>query len=92
MNPADLAEHKTTFDDPIAVNYKGIEVWEMPPNGQGIAALMGLNLLKEMNVSGEYETSSCSRFYFLIVREFSPRAQFAGVSQRPHTGDAVELR
>ena len=52
MTPADLAAHQTTFDQPISVEYKGVRLWEMPPNGQGIVALMILNLLETFDLKG----------------------------------------
>ncbi|QEH32707.1 Putative gamma-glutamyltransferase YwrD [Aquisphaera giovannonii] len=42
----DLAAHASSWIDPVSVNYRGYDVWELPPNGQGIAALQMLNLLE----------------------------------------------
>ena len=49
----DLREHKSTFDTPIKTTYRDVDVWEMPPNGQGITALMALNILEGFDFSGE---------------------------------------
>ena len=42
----DLAEHSSEWVDPISINYRGYDIWELPPNGQGIAALQQLKILE----------------------------------------------
>lgn len=47
----DLASHTSTWIEPVSVNYRGYDVWELPPNGQGIAALQMLNILEGYDFS-----------------------------------------
>ncbi|MDG1751796.1 MAG: gamma-glutamyltransferase, partial [Thalassotalea sp.] len=42
----DLVEHTSTWVEPVSTNYRGYDVFELPPNGQGIAALQMLNILE----------------------------------------------
>ena len=51
LTTADLAAHQSTWDEPISVNYRGYRIWECPPNGQGLAALLALNLLEGFDLA-----------------------------------------
>jgi gamma-glutamyltranspeptidase/glutathione hydrolase len=46
MTVDDLATHTSTWEQPISTTYRGYRVWECPPNGQGLATLLALNLLE----------------------------------------------
>lgn len=47
----DLASHQGEWVEPVSTNYRGYDVWELPPNGQGIAALQILNLLEAYDLA-----------------------------------------
>src|SRR6267143_5530432 len=46
LRKADFEKHKSTWVDPVSTNYRGYDVSELPPNGQGIATLQILNILE----------------------------------------------
>jgi gamma-glutamyltranspeptidase/glutathione hydrolase len=61
----DLAQHESSWDEPISSVYRGLRLWECPPNGQGLAALLALNILRGMNV-GDEDPLGPQRFHWMI--------------------------
>nr|WP_277611134.1 gamma-glutamyltransferase [Microbulbifer celer] len=53
----DLASHQSDWIEPVSTNYRGYDVWELPPNGQGIAALQILNILEGYDLASLGRTS-----------------------------------
>jgi len=52
MAVEDLAAHRSTWDEPVQTTYRGRRVWECPPNGQGLTALLALNILEGFDLQG----------------------------------------
>ena len=74
----DLKNYKAEWIEPVSTNYRGYDVWELPPNGQGIAALQILNILENFNLQ---ELSYDSPEYIHLFTEakklaFEDRAKF----------------
>ncbi len=65
MTAADLAQHTSTWDEPISTSYRGLRVWECPPNGQGLAALLALNIVEGFDLS-QYAPVTVERWHILI--------------------------
>lgn len=51
----DLSSHTSTFVDPIKLNFQGSNVWEIPPNGHGLVALLALGIIQELHNSGKID-------------------------------------
>ena len=65
MSAEDLASHTSTWEEPISVNYRGYHVHECPPNGQGITALIALNILEGFDLSA-LASLSTERLHLVI--------------------------
>ena len=74
----DLAAHHSEWVEPVSVNYRGYDVWELPPNGQGIAALQILNILEQFDVAAMGFGSADHVHLFLEAKKlaFEDRARF----------------
>jgi len=65
MSANDLASHVSTWEAPISVDYRGYRVHECPPNGQGITALIALNILEGFDLSS-LESLSIEKMHLMI--------------------------
>ena len=74
----DLAEHRSDWVEPVSVNYRGYDVWELPPNGQGIAALQILNILERHDVAAMGFGSADYMHLFIEAKKlaYEDRARF----------------
>jgi gamma-glutamyltranspeptidase/glutathione hydrolase len=50
LDKDDLNSHNSTWIEPVSTSYRGFDIWELPPNGQGIAALQILNIMEGFDV------------------------------------------
>ena len=65
MTAEDLASHTSAWETAISTTYRGHRIWECPPNGQGLAALIGLNILEGFDVAA-LGALSAERFHLMI--------------------------
>lgn len=78
LSAKDFAAHKSEWVEPVSINYRGYDVWELPPNGQGIAALQMLNILKGYDFS-EIEFGSAEHLHLFTEAKklaFEDRAKY----------------
>jgi gamma-glutamyltranspeptidase/glutathione hydrolase len=78
MAMRDLADHSSNWVQPLSTSYRGYDVWELPPNGQGITVLQMLNLLEHFDFS-ELGPNSAEHLHLLLEAKklaFEDRARF----------------
>jgi gamma-glutamyltranspeptidase/glutathione hydrolase len=74
----DMAAHSSTWVDPVSTNYRGYDVWQLPPNGQGIAVLQILNILEGYDIAsmGLYSPEYVHLFTEAKKLAFEDRARY----------------
>jgi len=74
----DLADYRSEWIDPVSTSYRGYDVWELPPNGQGITALQMLNILEGYDMSSFGFGSPEHIHYFVEAKKlvFEDRARY----------------
>ncbi|MDZ4686393.1 MAG: gamma-glutamyltransferase [Planctomycetaceae bacterium] len=78
FSAADFADHRSDWIEPVSTDYRGYTVWELPPNGQGIAALQMLNILEgyDLKSLGPKSAEYVHRFIEAKKLAFADRAKF----------------
>lgn len=74
----DFSRHTSEWIEPVSTNYRGYDVWELPPNGQGIAVLEMLNVIEQFDVKG-LGHNSAELLHLLVEAKklaFADRAKF----------------
>jgi gamma-glutamyltranspeptidase / glutathione hydrolase len=76
----DLADHHSEWVDPVSTSYRGYDVWELPPNGQGIAVLQMLNILERFDIASMGFGSAAHVHTFVEAKKlvFEDRAKYYG--------------
>jgi len=65
LSAADLAQHAAIWVEPLAIAYRDLTVWELPPNTQGLAALLALNILQGCDLA-QYPRESVASYHLQI--------------------------
>lgn len=78
LRARDLADHRSEWVEPVATDYRGYRVWQLPPNGQGIAVLQMLNLLERYDIASMGFGSTDHIHHFVEAKKlvFEDRARF----------------
>ena len=78
LSADDLAAHTGEWVEPLSTNYRGVDVWELPPNGQGVAALTMLNILEayDLKALGFGSVEHVHLFTEAKKLAFADRAQY----------------
>lgn len=72
----DLAAYRTEWVEPLHVNYRGYDVWEMPPAGHGLVALIALNILKGFDMGERDSVESYHRQIEALKLAFADGLQY----------------
>jgi gamma-glutamyltranspeptidase/glutathione hydrolase len=74
----DLAAHQSEWVTPLSTDYRGYEVWELPPNGQGIAVLQMLNILEDLKLDRMGHNSATYLHHLIEAKKivYEDRARF----------------
>lgn len=78
LRARDFHEHTSTWVEPVSTNYRGYDVWQIPPNGQGIAVLQMLNILESFDIKAMGHNSAEYLHHLIETKKivFEDRARY----------------
>jgi gamma-glutamyltranspeptidase/glutathione hydrolase len=104
LRKADFEKHASTWVEPASINYRGYDVFELPPNGQGIAALQMLNVLEGFDLKAMGYNSPAALHAMIEAKKlaWADRAKFyadpafakiplAGLLSKPYAAERRKL-
>jgi gamma-glutamyltranspeptidase/glutathione hydrolase len=71
LSMRDLNDHSADWVEPVSTNYRGYDVWEIPPNGQGIAVLQILNMLEQFDIASLKPNSAEQLHLFVEAKKLA---------------------
>ena len=86
LTPEDMANHEIEWVDPVSVPYRGYRLWELPPNGQGIAALEMLRILEPYDLAAMGHNSAQYLHHLIEAKKLA----YADLER--YVGDAEHLQ
>ncbi len=67
----DFQDHSVDWINPVSSNYRGYDIWELPPNGQGIAALQILNIIENFDMASMASNSADQLHLFIEAKKLA---------------------
>ncbi len=100
ITPADMAAHTSTWDEPITADYRGVRLYECPPNGQGLAAIIAANIAAGFDLAGMSAAErlhvmvECMRLAFADAQQWvcDPRVSTIPLAELAHPDHAALCR
>lgn len=88
LTAADFQKHRSEWVEPLSASFRGYRLWELPPNGQGIAALEMLRLLEPLDLAKMGHNSAAYLHHFIEAKKLA----YADLEQAVGDPDAMNVR
>ena len=86
LSKQDLAKHSSKWVDPVSINYRGYDIWEIPPPGQGMSALQILNIIEGFDI-GQMRFGSSEHIHHFVEAKKLAYEDLAKYYGDPDFGD-----